>query len=284
MQRRVSEGVFHLLRDAATSKGRDLRRFSSRFGRVFQESVEQTLRRGVAFGSDEVPIVADVNYGTAAEPRDSTDVILAYERNPVFVEVVSGPLLAATITRGELASFNKNTDKLVVEKARQLDESIAAFFTDDLVLPGVDPAIVSQVWPVIVTSHPFPHRELITRTVEARVRDAGYLCGERVAGLAIISAEELFFCEGFMQQGATFLALIRGWKWGPHPDLSFKNHLIELGNGRAPISEYCERCFAEFNVHNMNQVFGQEEDPDTALQKMRSGRPSRVQCRSASKQ
>jgi hypothetical protein len=271
LQRRVSEGVFHLLRDAATSEGHDLRRYSSRFGRVFQEFVEQTLRRGVAFGSHEIPIVADINYGTAARTRDSTDVILAYERNPVFVEVVSGPLLVATITRGDLASFEKDADKLVVEKARQLDESIAAFFTGDLVLPGVDPATVSRVWPVIVTSHPFPHRELITRTVEALVRNAGHLRAERVAGLAIVSAEELFFCEGFMQQGATFLALIRGWKSGPHPDLSFKNHLIELGNGRAPISEHCERRFAEFNVHNMNRVLGQEEDLGTALQKMRAG-------------
>jgi hypothetical protein len=274
LQRRVSEGVFHLLRDAATSEGRDLRRYSSRFGRVFQESVEQTLRRGVAFGREETPIVADVNYGTAAQPRDSTDVILGYERNPVFVEVVSGPLLAATITRGDLASFRKDADRLVVEKARQLDESIAAFKGGDLVLPGADPAAVSRVWPVIVTSHPFPHRELIIRAVEQRVRDAGHLQGERIAGLAVVSAEELFFCEGFMQQGRTFLSLIRGWKSGPHPDLSFKNYLIELGNGRAPISEHCERRFAEFNVENMNRVLGLEEDISSALEHMRAGRPA----------
>jgi hypothetical protein len=187
LQRRVSEGVFHLLRDAATSEGRDLRTYSSRFGRVFQESVEQTLRRGVAFGAQEVPIVADVNYGTRRGTRDSTDVILGYERNPVFVEVVSGPLLAATITRGDLASFEKDADRLIVEKARQLDESIAAFLAGDLVLPGVDPINVSRIWPVIVTSHPFPHRELITRTVERRVREAGHLRAAHVAGLAIIS-------------------------------------------------------------------------------------------------
>jgi hypothetical protein len=274
LQRRVSEGVFHLLREAATAEGRDLRRYSSRFGRVFQESVEQTLRRGVAFAGEEIPIVADVNYGTPAQPRDSTDVILAYERNPVFVEVVSGPLLAATITRGDLASFRKDADRLVVEKARQLDESIAAFKAGNLVLPGVDPDVVSRVWPVIVTSHPFPHRELIIRALKQRVRDAGHLQGDCIPGLAIVSAEELFFCEGFMQQGLTFLALVRGWKSGPHPDLSFKNYLIELGNGRAPISEHCERRFAEFNVENMNRVLGLEEDITSALENMHAGRPA----------
>jgi hypothetical protein len=74
-----------------------------------------------------------------------------------------------------------------------------------------------------------------------------------------------------MEQGRTFLALIRGWKSGPHADLSFKNHLIELGNGRAPIAEHCERRFAEFNVENVNRVLGLHEDIDTALEKMRAG-------------
>jgi hypothetical protein len=136
---------------------------------------------------------------------------------------------------------------------------------------AVDPATVAHVWPVIVTSHPFPHRECIIAAVEKQVRKAGHLQGERIGGLAIVSAEELFFCEGFMQQGRTFLSLIRGWKSGPHPDLSFRNHLIEEGRGRAPSSEHLERRFAEFNVENMNRVLGREEDLETALEKMRAG-------------
>ena len=273
LQRRVFTGVFHLLSEAAESEGKDRRTYSSRFGNAFQQSVEQTLRRGVAF-SQEVSIVADERYGPRTNRRDSSDVILGYERDPVFIEVVSGPLQARTITQGDLGCFLEDTNRLVVEKARQLDWCIQAFFDRELELPGVDPATVAHVWPVIVTSHPFPHRERIIATVADQVRKAGYLQGERVGGLAMVSAEELFFCEGFMQQGRTFLSLIRGWKGGPYPDLSFKNHLIEEGRGRAPSSEHLERRFAEFNVDSMNRVGGGEEDLETTLEKMRAGDPS----------
>jgi hypothetical protein len=273
LQRRVSTGVFHLLSEAAESEGKDRRTYSSRFGSAFQQSVEQTLRRGVGF-SQEVSIVADERYGPRTNRRDSSDVILGYERAPVFIEVVSGPLQARTITQGDLGCFLEDANRLVVEKARQLDQCIQAFFDRELELPGVDPATVAHVWPVIVASHPFPHRERIIAAVEKQVRKAGHLQGERIGGLAIVSAEELFFCEGFMQQGRTFLSLIRGWKSGPYPDLSFKNHLIQEGRGRAPSSEHLERRFAEFNVDNMNRVLGRKEDLETALEKMRAGDPS----------
>jgi len=273
LQRRVSGGVFHLLSEAAENEGKDRRTYSSRFGRAFQRSVEQTLRRGVAF-SQEVSIVADEPYGPRKARRDSSDV-LGYELTPVFVEVVSGPLQARTTTQGDLECFFGDANRLVVEKARQLDQCIQAFFDRQLELPDVDPATVAHVWPVIVTSHPFPHRGRIIEAVENWVREAGHLQGERIGSLAIVSAEDLFFCEGFMQQGRTFLSLIRGWKSGRYPDISFKNHLIEEGRGRAPSSEHLERRFAEFNVENMNRVLGGEADLETALEKMRAGDPSR---------
>jgi hypothetical protein len=271
LQRKISQGVFHILSEAAERDGYNPRRYSSRFGPVFQESVEQTLRRGAAFCPENISITADIPYGPRRRRRDSTDVILGYERNPVFVEVVSGPLQARTITRGELATFAEDTKRLIVKKAKQLDENIHAFFAEELELPGVAPSIVAHAWPVIVTSHPFPHREHIIETVERRVREAGHLQDERIGTLSIVSAEELFFCEGFMQRGRSFLALIRGWKSGPHPELSFKNHLIEEGNGRAPSSEHFERRFAQFNVENMNRVRSREDDLETALENMRAG-------------
>jgi hypothetical protein len=256
LQRRVTGGVFHLLSEAAETEGKDRRTYSSRFGRAFQQSVENTLRRGVAV-SRHVAIVADEPYGPRTHRRDTSDVILGYDRNPVFVEVVSGPLQARTITHGDLTCFGDDVDRLVVGKASQLDQCIKAFFADEFQVPGIDPATVAHAWPVIVTSHPFPHMPRIIAKAERRVREAGHLRGERVGGLAIVSAEELFFCEGFMQQGRTFLSLIRGWKTGPYPDISFKNHLIAEGHGRAPSSDHFVRRFEEFNAENMRRVLGQ---------------------------
>jgi hypothetical protein len=257
LQRRVTGGVFHLLSEAAETEGKDRRTYSSRFGRAFQQSVEHTLRRGVVV-SQKVAIVADEPYGPRTNRRDTCDVILGYERNPVFVEVVSGPLQAQTITHGDLICFGEDVDRLVVGKARQLHQCIEAFFAGEFEVPGVDPPTVAHAWPVIVTSHPFPHAPTIVREAQQLVRDAGHLLGERIGDLAIVSAEELFFCEGFMQQGRTFLSLVRGWKSGPYADISFKNHLIAEGRGRAPSSDHFVKRFEEFNAENMNRVLGRD--------------------------
>jgi hypothetical protein len=274
LQRRISQGVFHLLSEAAESEGHDRRRYSSNFGHAFQKSVERTLRRGVAFGPSPVAITADVKYGPRAQQRRSSDVILGYERNPVFVEIVSGPLQAGTITQGDLKCFEADADRLVVKKAKQLDHSIRDFFAGDLELPGIDRATVSHVWPVIVTSHAFPHMELIVDVLERRLRDAGYLQQERVGRLAMVSAEELFFCEGFMQQGKSFLALIRGWKSGSRANLPLKNYLIELGHGHAPGSKHFELRFAEANAENMRRMLAKEVSAESMLEGLRRSNPA----------
>lgn len=255
LQRRLTGGVFHLLSEAAESERKDRRAYSSRFGRAFQASVERTLRRGVRF-SKQVPIVADQPYGPRTNRRDTSDVIIGYDRNPVFVEVVSGPLQSRTVAQGDLKCFLEDVEQLVVGKARQVDQCIRAFFNRDFEIPGVDPTTVARIWPLIMTSHPFPHMEGILAKAEQLVRDAGHLQGDRVGDLAIVSAEELFFCEGFMQQGRTLLSLIRGWKNGPYRNQSFKNHLIAEGQGRAPSCDHFVRRFAEFNAENVRRVVG----------------------------
>lgn len=256
LQRRVFHGIFHILRDAAASDRHDRFRYTTKLGPVFQESVENTLRRGVSFSPDRPQIVRDITYGPRRKRRRSTDVILAYERNPVFVEVTSGAPNAATVTRGDLASFADDMTHRVVKKARQLDTNIRAFLSGELQLPGAPPSIVAHAWPVILTLHTFPCRERIAAAVESQLRQKGYLQDPRIGALAIVSAEELFFCEGFMEQGRTFLALIRGWKSGPHRDLPFKNYLIEEGGGRAPSSRHFHDRFDQFHDAAINRLAG----------------------------
>jgi hypothetical protein len=274
LRRRVSQGVYHILKDAAVADERDPHYYSSVFGLAFQESAERTLRRGVDLERSSATITADVTYGPRSQRRRSSDVILKYERNPVFVEVVSGPLHAATTTQGNLKSFASDVDRLVVEKTRQLDRCIRDFFNNDLELPAIDPAIVGHVWPVLVMSHTFPHADYTLKVVDDLIREKKYLQHERVGELAIISAEELFFCEGFMQIGTSFLALVRGWKSGPMANVSLKNYLIALGHGRAPGSEHFVRRFAEANVDYMSRMLGQQNSVESVLANLHGPRVS----------
>jgi hypothetical protein len=269
-QRKVTEGVFHILAEAAEQEGLDRRYYTSAFGAVFQQSVEQTFRRGMAIAADHVEITADVEYGPRRRRRRSSDIILSDAQHPVFIEVVSGPLRAATSTRGDLTTLDADLDRLAVEKARQLDQSIAAFIDGDLQVRGVDPSVVRKVWPVIVASHALPQAPTLLDEIQQRVRRAGWLCHARIAPLTIISAEDLFFCEGFMQQGRSFLGLIRGWKSGPGARGPFKNYLVELGGGQAPASPHFEHRFAEANSGYIARLLGQDTTPDQILEHARA--------------
>lgn len=85
----------------------------------------------------------------------------------------------------------------------------------------------------------------------------------------MVSAEELFFCEGFMQAGRSLVSLIRGWKSGPTGRVSFKNYLIKLGGGRAPGSDHFERRFAEANADYMARMLGSDVTADDVLNQAR---------------
>ena len=272
LQRRITEGVFHVLAEAAVREGRDRRHYTSAFGNVFQELVEQTVRRGESALPSPAPITADVPYGKNRKSRrDSSDVIVATERNPVFIEVVSGPLHAATTTRGQIDTFRVDLQRLVIGKAKQLDRCINDFLAGDLKFAGAEPATTYRAWPVIVTSHSFPHAETIMDAVRDGLRDEGYLRQEKAGDLAIVSAEDLFFCEGHMQHGRTLLSLIRSWKSGPRADLPFKNELIAIGSGRAPGSSHFEHRFAEANANRMNKLLGKDITPEQVLNHGRRG-------------
>lgn len=266
LQRRFNEGIIHILSEAAEDEKLNRTAHSSKFGLPFQELVEHTLRRGVEASGKVVPIAADVLYGPSpSNERRSSDVILGYERHPVFVEVVSGPLRVGTLTRGDLDDFADDLQRLVVGKAEQLDRSITDFREGELVVEGIDPATAGKIWPVIVTSHAFPLRNEIDLAVEAALREAGFLQNRKVAPLSILSAEELFFCEGFMQRGETFLSLISGWKRSPAAVHSFKNYLIERGGGRAPGSKHFERRFAEALSEQRRLLFESEKTVEEIL-------------------
>jgi hypothetical protein len=273
LSRRTNAGVYHLLAEAAEAEGVERTTHTRSFGLPFQRSVERALRRGVEASGTPIPIAADVRYGaSAARMRDSSDVILGYEGNPVFVEVVSGPLRAGTLTRGDREHFEADLERLVIGKAGQLQTSIEDFLSGELELAGFDPETSRRIWPVIVSTYEFPLRQEIARRIEDRLAETSRLQGDRIAPLALISAEELFFCEGMMERGASFLSLISGWKSDPvAASQSLKNHLIERAGGRAPGSAHFDLVAAEAFAEQGQRLFGSDKGPAEILASMREG-------------
>ena len=257
LQRRFTQGIFHVLAEAAHEAQLDRRYYTSRFGEPFQALVEQSLRRGVAATDPSLPIAADVEYGPRTARRRSSDVVLGYPGHPVFVDAVSGPLQAATLTRGDLSTYERDVERLIVEKAAQLDARIAEFFDGDAPFEDIDPATVSKVHPVVVTSHPFPRRDTIADDLDRRLHASGALTDPRIADLAVLSSEELAYAEGLMEhRGESFLALIRGWTSSDRGRHSFRNYAIEHAGGRAPPATAFLEFWAETTAIVQRRLFG----------------------------
>jgi hypothetical protein len=121
-ERRGSQGIFHILSEGAEGEGRDREAYTSPFGEAFQTWVERAIRRSES-GKD-VEIFADVSYGTKKAPKDTPDVVLAYERNVLAIEVVAGAMRIQSLTRGDLNTFAVDLEKLIFKKAAQLTKRI----------------------------------------------------------------------------------------------------------------------------------------------------------------
>jgi hypothetical protein len=87
-ERHMTEGIFWVLSDAAMAEGKPREHFTGAFGQVFEEWVQQTFERAI-------PTVGVKRVHRARPYRshqgnvDSTDVVLDYEPEAVFIEVVS---------------------------------------------------------------------------------------------------------------------------------------------------------------------------------------------------
>jgi hypothetical protein len=247
-ERSATEGIFFTLADGAQSEGRPRETFTSPFGGVFEESVARTFERLTPSGGAGQRVHRDFLYGPKRQRVRSSDIILDYGSELVFVEAVAGQLRVATRTRGDLRSLRQDLRKLVHEKAGQLDRCIGDLRIGRLEIPDFAGEREAMVWPVIVTSVSIPYTPPVAEAISAQLRRDALLHGRAIGPLSLISAEELAAAEGLIEKGASFLELIRGWHNQPGADLnSFKNYLIGTasGVGAAPPGSYQVAVFQE---------------------------------------
>lgn len=256
-ERRATHGIFHLLSEGSEDEGLSRETYTAPFGAAFQIWVESSVRRAEE-GSAGVKIFADVPYGTKKQPRDTSDVVLIYERNIIAIEVVAGALRIGSLTHGNLEMFAFDLEKFVFKKARQLTNRIAdirAGLTEEI---GITAERVSTIWPVIVTSAPFPVRPAIMESIRGELKTKGLLQQKGTGTISIVGAEEFAGLEGYLAAtDETILDVIRGWKAKARTgDMYLKNYLFERFGGPIPRSTHFEEMFDELSERSHNLLFG----------------------------
>jgi hypothetical protein len=262
-ERRATHGIFHLLAEASVAEGLGREHFTTPFGAAFQIWGEACLRRAEA-GREGVAIFADEPYGPRRRRRDTPDVVLAYERNVLCFELVAGALRIATLTHGDLESFASDLERFVYKKAAQLDKRIADIRAGETQEIGLDAANVHTIWPIIVTSVPFPVRPTIMASIRRELKRRGLLQRRGTGPISIIGAEELAALEGYIATtGETALDVIRGWKAkAATGDIYLKNYLFERHGGPIPRTEETTVMFARLMKRSHVLLFGTEPSPE----------------------
>jgi hypothetical protein len=262
-ERRVTHGIFHLLAEGPESEGKGREHFTTPFGAAFQIWGERCLRRAEGT-NEEVVIFADEPYGPKKRRRDTPDIVLSYERNIVCFELVAGALRIATLTHGDLDSFAADLERFVYKKAAQLDKRIADIRAGETAEIGLVGNGVHTIWPVIVTSVPFPVRPTIMESIRQELKRRGLLQQKGTGPISIIGAEELAALEGYItstQESA--LEVIRGWKSSSKTgDIYLKNYLFERLGAAIPRTENSESMFKALMHRSHVLLFGTEPSPE----------------------
>lgn len=255
-ERKATHGIFHILSEGAEDEGLDRETFTSPFGAAFQVWVEDCFQRTEG-NKVEPTIFADVPYGSKKNRRDTSDVVLRYERQIVAVEVVAGAMQIKTSTHGDLQAFESDLKKLVLKKAMQLTKRITDIEEGDTAEIGLDMTLVGRVWPVIAMLAPFPHRAEAMKMARERIKKEGLLRAKAIGPPCVMSAEDVAALEAYLERHEpdTALSVIVDWKHNRRSgDFSLTNFLWQRA-GQLPPSAHQKQMFKLASEDMVAQLF-----------------------------
>lgn len=190
-------------------------------------------------------------YGPDHKQRESCDAILVYGDTAVMMEFkIKSLKLFDTVITGDFDSlvediktaFVRNTDG---EKAvSQIDATIRAMRTGDLVLPGINPHRISRYFPVVVTLHPWPLGPFVYEFLRMTIAKAGLLRHLHVSPVEIWSAEDLESVEAIVTSNTMgpvdLPSLLRAKLLSQHSNLAMSTFLWDKYASNFPRNTYLQ--------------------------------------------
>jgi hypothetical protein len=161
LQKFTLTGLFWTVHDNERDNHSDLdrSRWTQAHGEAVEAMVEERLRemapslagegRGKSFYTEE-------ELKQAYPGRKAADAVVDYGDRVLVFEVVSGQPVVGTRVAGAPESFERDTERLVLKKARQLDGTCRSLLADQEALTGCDPPPDRRIVPVVVVAGGYP--------------------------------------------------------------------------------------------------------------------------------
>jgi hypothetical protein len=227
---RVTSGLYWVVHDYLKfdkAPGTDLNlRWNDAYGEMVERLVEDAVSSmappilgsggGKSFFTEE-------DFARAYDSEKRIDAAAYFGPTLLLVEVVRGQLSVPTRIEGSVRKFEADTDRLVIDKCRQLDAAATAVLGNETAVTHFPPTPGLRILPMVVIGGGYPVNPLTMSYVRQLMVQESLLQDSRLDPLAILDLEELEILEGLTEQGHSPVDVMNDWKRSPRSDAPFKN-------------------------------------------------------------
>ena len=258
LESRVTNGVYWILFDAAAT-AREKLGISAFYGHLLEAYVRDAIQRALPDGVGLARrVFGDFTYDTPQGEARTSDLTVLYPGAAVFMEVTTTRLgMDATVLMDDPDAVNKDLEKIVIKKARQLDQQIRNFRLGRFGFDGVASAHLPQVMPVVVTGDSIPIWTTTMGTINSMVQDMGLLQGVGIGPLRVIGVDEVEMLEPLMHAGHSLYDILRSHA----DDAEYRNvslHNFLHARYRVPMNESLRSGLDAIGLHAGQLLFGRD--------------------------
>jgi hypothetical protein len=201
---RGMRGIYHLLIDQAgkTRGNAGVNELTSFIGRLHEDYLTTLLQRAFTLGHrgtfvSEAEIIAANNHGE--KPPFDGAIITA--DTIVLIEMLTATLRLDTLEKCDPARYRRDFNQYFKGKAGQLARAVSDVGSGRWVIPGVSPASVRRVAPVLASLHPFPLFGPMWNPFRTAFGQPAFGHTATVMPLQLITDEDLEILEAFQAAG-----------------------------------------------------------------------------------
>jgi hypothetical protein len=224
-------GLFWAVHDNERDHHSDLdrRRWTQAHGEAVESMVEERLREmapSLPGSGRDKSFYTEEDLKEAYPGEKAGDAVVDYGDRVLVFEVVGGQPVVGTRVSGDPESFERDTEKLVLKKARQLDGACASLVTDQKRLTGYGPPPNRRIVPIVVVAGSYPSDALSRSHVDNLLVDKGLLQDPVIDPLCILNLGELEMIESLHEAGRSPGELLARWRRSGLRNVSFRNFVL----------------------------------------------------------
>lgn len=223
----LGEGFYYRALECARRRGEaETNRFFTFFGKLL-ETYCLDLARSTYEGDRPVGggrVHGEQRYGPGGGKRTS-DIAIDLGLDLVLIEVVSARFAANVRVYGNPEILTTALERMLFKKMGQLGRVIAAILSGAATIPGIDPAHIERVWPIVVAGGDLMQTELLWDRIDEELPPE--LAAPRVEPLTVLDIGDLELLLGLIRDGQYLPDVLAEKAQGPYRRLDISRWMHE---------------------------------------------------------